>query len=196
MATNKLEPEVLAVQQVFGALKPLDAEGQQRVLSAALSLLGLTFNLPQAGPESIPMASPTPVPTTGGGGRPKGLTEFVAEMKPGTSAQRILLFAYYRDKYEGFSNFAAGDLRPYFAKAKLSPPGNFDRDFASAVEKGWIHHDGPRSYVTQTGIDLVESGFAGARNYPDRGAASRTSNGDPKSKKKTTKKTTKKTSKK
>jgi hypothetical protein len=167
MPATKVEPEVLAVQRVFEALKPLDQDGQQRVLSAALSLLGLSFNLPHSVPEPAGSLPPQPAPI-GAGPRPKGLTEFVSEKKPGTSAQRILLFAYYREKYEGFDAFAIGDLRSYFAKAKLSPPGNFDRDFASAVEKGWIHHDGSKSYVTQTGIDLVESGFSGARTYSER----------------------------
>ena len=41
-AARKQEPEVLAVNQVFGALKPLPPDAQQRVLSSALALLGVT----------------------------------------------------------------------------------------------------------------------------------------------------------
>lgn len=168
MATPKVDPEVLAVQKVYEALKPLDSDGQQRVLSAALSLLGLAFNIPQSTSDPAPVPSHSMASGTSSPTRPKGLTEFVTEKKPATSAQRILLFAYYREKFENFSNFSIGDIRPYFAKAKLSPPGNFDRDFASAVEKGWIHHDGAKSYVTQKGVDLVDSNFSGARSYSDR----------------------------
>ena len=180
-----MEPEVLAVQRVFEALKPLDGEGQQRVLSAALSLLGLSFNLPHASnePSHASLGSVT-ASSSSSGARPKGLTEFVSEKKPGTSAQRILLFAYYRDKYEGINKFAPGDIRPYFAKARLTPPGNFDRDFASAVEKGWIHQDGENSYMTQTGASLVDSDFSGARTY----AAVRTQLPQAHPKKKTKKK--------
>lgn len=168
MAAGKPEPEVAAVQQVFEALKGMDAEGQQRVLTAALALLGLSFvGAPASAPVRAPLAGPTGVSAMGAPGRRKGLTELVNEKSPSTSSQRIVLFAYYRDKHEGLPTFSRADLRPYFAKAKLSPPSNYDRDFSNAVERGWIHEDGSESYITSNGEKLVESGFTGARGHSD-----------------------------
>jgi hypothetical protein len=101
--------------------------------------------------------------------RPLSINELVQEKSPsGTNAQRIALFAYYRDKHEGISRFTRDDLKVYFAKAKEQPPRNYDRDFVEAVKKGWIHEDGADSYVTSKGIEAVESGFEGERKYKKR----------------------------
>lgn len=172
MPAPKPEPEVAAVQQVFEALKPLAPDSQQRVLSSALALLGMSFGSSAAPPSSVNRPS-TPVAAAQPGSRPKGLTEFLTETQPGTSAQRITVFAYYRDRFEHLPTFSRADLRPYFPKAKLTPPTNFDRDFSTAVEKGWIHEDGSNSYITQRGATLVESGFEGARSYPEDRATSK-----------------------
>lgn len=173
MSLAKREPEVAAVQQVFEALKPLDPEGQQRVLSAALALLGLSFTGAQGASWSMAPQIASRGESSSSSVRPKGLTEFLNEKKPGTSSQRIVLFAYYRDRHEKVPTFSRVDLRPYFAKAKLTPPANYDRDFSTAVERGWIHEDGSNSYVTQKGVELAESGFEGERTYQERGPATK-----------------------
>jgi hypothetical protein len=85
----------------------------------------------------------------------------MTEKQPGTNAQKIALFAYYREKYEGLSRFERSDLQPYFAKARLTPASNFDRDFVEAVKKGWIHEEKADSYLTTKGVEAVESGFEG-----------------------------------
>jgi hypothetical protein len=89
--------------------------------------------------------------------------ELVNEKQPGTNAQRIALFAYYREKVEGLSRFGRDDLRTYFAKARMTPASNFDRDFGDAVKKAWIHEDAADSYLTTRGIEAVEGGFEGER---------------------------------
>jgi hypothetical protein len=95
--------------------------------------------------------------------------ELIQEKNPATNSQKIALFAYYREKYEGLSRFSRGDLKTYFSKAKESPPGNYDRDFNNAVKVGWIHEDGSESYLTSKGLEAVEAGFGG-RGLP-RGRA-------------------------
>jgi hypothetical protein len=85
----------------------------------------------------------------------------VQEKKPATNAQRIAVFAYYREKSEGLSRFAKDDLKPYFAKAKQPPPQNFDRDFGQTVKLGWIYEDESDSYLTSKGLEVVEAGFEG-----------------------------------
>ena len=91
--------------------------------------------------------------------RPLSLVELMQDKQPHTSAQKITLFAYYREKHEGVSRFARENLRDYFSKAKEKPPANFDRDFVDAVKKGWLHEDNSESYVTTKGIEAVELGF-------------------------------------
>jgi hypothetical protein len=150
--------------KVYEALKPLSAEEQQRVLSSALALLGMKVgNQPLSPGGMTPTGEPglPSAPATRG----KGLAELHGEKKPSTNIGRIVLFAYYRDRYERTPTFARGDLRPYFAKAKVSPPANYDRDFSKAVAKGWLHEEGADSYITQKGTELVESGFADERAH-------------------------------
>ena len=193
MPPSKPEPEVAAVQRVFEALKPLDQDGQQRVLSAALALLGLSFTGMPSGSASVASQPVRAGESSSPHLRAKGLTEFLNEKTPGTSSQRIVLFAFYRERHEAIATFSRVDLRPYFAKAKLTPPSNYDRDFSTAVERGWIHEDGSNSYITQKGVDLVESGFEGERTYAERAAGA---TGHRKSKKASKKSNSKKTGKK
>ena len=87
------------------------------------------------------------------------------EKRPGTNAQRIAAFAYYRERTESNPRFSRADLELYFQKAKLAPAGNYGRDFAEAVRAGWIHEDGAESYLTTKGIEAVESGFEGERKH-------------------------------
>ncbi len=175
MPDKKRDPEIEALQSVHAALKPLSADERTRVLASVYALLGIH------GPDMTPAPAPSPrsasspsaqVPAADisarSQARPLSINELAKEKSPGTSAQRIALFAYYRDKHEGVSRFTRDDLKGYFAKAKEQPPRNYDRDFVEAVKKGWIHEEGADSYVTSKGIEAVESGFAGERKYTKR----------------------------
>jgi hypothetical protein len=106
--------------------------------------------------------------------------ELLQEKHPGSNAQKIALFAYYREKVEGLSRFSRADLRTYFAKAKQVPPQNYDRDFGAALKSGWIHEDGADSYLTSRGLEVVESGFSAAG--PPTGTPSRPRVSKPKKK--------------
>lgn len=194
MTATKQDPEVHAVNTIVQSLRPLDAESQQRVLQSSLALLGLAIagRAPATGQVSGSTASATP--TYSGPPhrqKPKGLTELLLEKKPGTNSQRIVLFAYYRRDVEQIDNFDRQDLKSYFARARIAPPGNYDRDYAAAMDRGWIHDDGPNSYLTTTGEQLVNDNFEGARAYKARSGGSK-----KKTKKKTRKKAGKKTPKK
>jgi hypothetical protein len=166
MSNPKQDPEVHAVNTIVQSLRPLDAEAQQRVLQSSLALLGLAIATQSHSIMSSP--SQTSISSTKASaldGKKKGLTELLLEKNPGTNAQRIVLFAYYRREVENIATFARQELKTYFAKARLSPPANFDRDFSRAVEAGWIHEDGENSYVTGSGDQLVDHGFQGERVY-------------------------------
>jgi hypothetical protein len=160
----KESPELAAVQKIVGALQSLDGPTQDRVLASVLALLGKTVSLPndtRGRTEGDTNHTDNQVTTQ----RPKGLTELLGEKKPGTNSQRIVLFAYYRDKFENKPRFSRGDLEGYFDTARLNPPGNYDRDFNAAVEKGWIHENNDQSYITTSGIEIVEQDFEGERAY-------------------------------
>jgi len=123
----------------------------------------------------IPRKVPTPVHSAleplaeSPSARPVSPVELIQQKQPTTNAQKIALFAYYREKVEGLARFSRGDLESYFAKAKQPPPGNYGRDFQQAVSLGWIYEDGADSYLTTKGLEAVEAGFAGKAQ--PRGAA-------------------------
>ncbi len=159
------DPVLAAVQAVHAALADLNPEQRSKVISSVAAILDIT---------GLPSISKAPVEDTSGGptrppsGRPLSIVEIMQAKSPGTNQQKIALFAYYREKYEGKPRFARADLEAYFPKAKEPPPANYDRDFSSTVKKGWIHEDGDESYVTSKGIEVVESGFAAQRKYSTR----------------------------
>jgi hypothetical protein len=156
MADTKKDPEVGALEAVHTALKTLDASARQRVLASVYALLEIT---PPAAKTPGQGGRPAEQPARPQVGRPMSPVELIKEKKPTSNIEKITLFAYYRDRHEGVARFARDDLRPYFAKAHETMPGNFDRDFVEAVRRGWIHEDGSESYITSKGIEVVEAAF-------------------------------------
>src|SRR5437867_5075894 len=112
-----------AVQEVYRALEPFDEQARRRIVESAASLLGMRLaSLPAdavsrttgqigAGPAAQPAAAPGP-------GRPLSPVELLQQKQPATNAQRLALFAYYREKVEGLARFSRSDLEGYFAKAR------------------------------------------------------------------------------
>jgi hypothetical protein len=160
MVEKNRDPTIVALEAVYAALKDLDASQRQKVLSSVATLLDLGR---VGSPGSTTSTQETARSPSSGPARPAGLVELVNEKKPRSNTQRIALFAYYREKTEGKSRFARGDLESYFSTAKLPPASNYDRDFVEAVRKGWIHEDDADSYLTTKGIEAIESGFEAER---------------------------------
>jgi len=185
MPREKASSVVAAVQTVFEALEPLSAEDRERVLATVRALLGLSPSTTGPSPAAgVPATRPEF--SRGTAARPLSVIELMQEKSPRNNPQKIAVFAYYREKYEGQPRFARGDLLSYFSKAKEPPPANFDRDFANAVKYGWIHEDGAESYLTSKGLEAVESEFESAveARPPSRGRSTR-----PKKRKKAAKPT-------
>ena len=164
-----------AVQIIFSALEPLDVDTRQRVVSSVLSLFGTAA-------PAVPTPTQTNQQSHRGSesgsrisDRVKSPVELIHEKSPATNAQRIALFAYHREKFEGESRFSRADLRGYFSKAKEPPPANYDRDFSVAVREGWIHEDGSESYLTSRGLEAVEAGFGGKPRPRGRSAPAKSS---------------------
>jgi len=163
VATAK-DPLISAVEAVHAALKDLEPTDVRRVLASVGALLQVPLATQTDRPaiirERVSESGDVPARPLA---RPLSIVELLQEKEPSTSAERITLFAYYREKYEGVSRFSRGDLQPYFAKAHLRPPANYDRDFVAAVRKGWLHEDENESYITTKGIEAVEAGFPADR---------------------------------
>jgi len=155
------EAQVEAVQVIYGALEPLSPEERERVIASVQALFG---SLPKA---TSPPASSSAVSSSQASVRPVSLVEVIQDKRPKTNIDNITLFAYYRDQYERLPRFARNDLRGYFSKARLGPPGNYDRDFVEAVKRGWLHEDGSESYITSKGLEAVESGFPTERRIKE-----------------------------
>jgi hypothetical protein len=176
------EPEISALEAVYSALKPLDLESRRRVLASVYSLLEMAPTMPIQQGRLSSVGLPADRASLTGQGvpvpRPVGLTELIREKGPRTNAERIVCFAYYREKYEGISRFSRNDLRDYFGRAHESPPRNYIRDFGDAVKRGWIHEDEADSYITSKGIELVESSFSTEPEAPG-GTSSRRASRKP-----------------
>lgn len=169
------DPIIDAVTAVYKALDPLDAAARQRVVDSVRSLLGMSAETPSPPQRQVP---PPPAdqqlqPPGNQDERPLSLNELINEKKPVSTTQHIALFAFYREKVENKARFARTDIREYFAKAKLAPSTNFDREFLRAVKVGWIHEDGAESYLTTKGLEAVEAGFEGKALPRGRAAAGR-----------------------
>jgi hypothetical protein len=166
MKRSREQPKspVDAVQLVYEALEPFDDQGRRRIVESAASLLGMRLGglapEPHAKSASTSIVGAPSMASTAAS-RPLSPMELIQEKQPTTNAQKIALFAYYREKVEGLSRFSRDDLAGYFGKARQPPPGNFNRDFQAAVNLGWIYEDGDDSYLTTKGLETVEAGFAG-----------------------------------
>jgi len=190
---ESLDPVISAVAAVHAALKNLDPADRQRVLASVGALLGVPIDPPSGGTGGVITGNvmDESVDQTSRSGRRVSLVELMQEKSPSTNAQKIALFAYYRDKHENKPRFAREDLKAYFGLAKESPPANYDRDFVNAVRSGWVHEEAADSYVTSKGIEVVESGFVGERkSTKKRGPARKTAKGRGGRKKSVGKKTT------
>lgn len=171
-----------AVDAIFSALQPLDEETRERVVASALSLLGMSPQAPSESPTQTTVSPPTEPRRSE---RLMSPVELMQEKNPASIPQKIALFAYYRERYEGKGRFSRSDLKSYFSKAKESPPSNYDRDFTAVIKQGWIHEDGSESYLTSKGLEAVEAGFTGKAMPRGRAVKMRRTK-----KKKTTKKKT------
>jgi hypothetical protein len=162
---ENLDPVISAVAAVHAALKDLDTEDRKRVLASVGALLGVPTETGGGGGERefSDVETRERVEPSARTGRRLSLIELMQEKSPSTNAQKITLFAYYRDKHENKPRFERDDLKAYFGVAKESPPANYDRDFVNAVKNGWVHEEGDDSYITSKGIEVVESGFVGER---------------------------------
>jgi hypothetical protein len=177
MSETDIQKVTEAATSVMNALQSLSPEDRSRVLHASAALFGIAIgDVSQTTGDRVdkPEASEKNPAAAGHGatGKRQSIVEFLNDRQAATNDQRIACFAHYREHVEGKGqHFSKSDLESYFGTAKLSKPGNYDRDFRKAVQAGWIHEEGANSYLTQGGEDAVKAGFGG-KGKP-RGAAAK-----------------------
>lgn len=89
------------------------------------------------------------------------LRETLAAASPKTSPATIAVIAAWVMDEEDTDGVSRDDVSSRYQDARLPKPGNFSRDFSSAVAKGYLapaRGDRNKFYVTQTGRALVEGG--------------------------------------
>jgi len=155
-----------AVVAIFDTLQPYDEATRQRILTSVMTLLGVT---------TTPSPTTSMSTSTATSRRPLSPAELIQAKEPATNSQRIIVFAYYREKYENLNYFARDDLKAYFSKAKLPIPANYDRDFTDALKQGWLYENGDESYLTGKGLEAVEAGFGGKAAPRGRSAKTKSS---------------------
>lgn len=176
MPDAQKDPEIEALQKIHAALKPLTAEVRGRVIASVQVLLGMQPADPgfeereQPGKRETPAGEPLGRTRAGSKDRPTSIGELVSEKSPRTNTQYIVLFAYYRDRFQGLTRFGRDDLKQLFSAARKKPPKNYSRDFNETVKRGWIHEDGADSYITSKGMEVVESGFQGPPRPKPKGS--------------------------
>jgi hypothetical protein len=156
------------MQTILSALEPLDEETRRRLLLSAATLVGVDLRGAMAAAAHLTPQSPLQPILSQQHARPiapptarTSPVELLQQKQPVTNAQRLALFAYYREHVEGYARFSRDDLKSYFAKAKIPPPENYARDFTTAAKFGWIYEDGDESYLTTKGQEVVTAGFGG-----------------------------------
>lgn len=182
MADDNSTAVSAAAISVINTLQPLAPDERLHVLNAAAALYCVHLSGPRQSHEPQPQTQQRAFSAAQArveGQKPVSVGEFLREKSPATNAQRIACFAYYREKYEGHEHFSKSDLVGYFAAARVAKPGNYDRDYSSAVKENWIHDNGAESYLTQTGEAAVSAGFDGKAK--PRGTAARKKKGGSKS---------------
>jgi hypothetical protein len=157
-----------AVVAIYETLRDYDELSQQRIIASVMSLLGTSA------PSSHSTIS-SPTSSTSVSRRPLSPAELVHAKEPATNAQRIIVFAYYRERYENLNYFARDDLKAYFSKARLPIPANYERDFRDAIKQGWVYENGDESYLTSKGLEAVEAGFGGKAAPRGRSAKTKSS---------------------
>lgn len=89
------------------------------------------------------------------------IRSFVAEIDPGTHAERALAIGFYLEEYESQSEFTSGDIVEGYGDARLQEPANMSDVLGDCEDKGWMRRTGKSGQaqlrqLTQQGFEAVE----------------------------------------
>ncbi len=150
--------ELNALQTALNALKPLDAEDQQRALNWLASKLGLTT--PTSGDQGAGSWAGQEVSTDGGTGPGKlgTIKQFLKDKSPDNDVGRTTALAYYLTHAGGKDTVTAADLSKARTDAAL-PSFNVSRGAGNARSAGYLTTTGKRGNlkITSIGESLVDA---------------------------------------
>lgn len=92
--------------------------------------------------------------------------EFLSDSRASSNAEQITALGHFICRHEGKENFSKNDIKEGFRRAHEVMPKNLPRDFGTARKSGWIDEIPGRNgqyYVTNTGMQLIESKFGRAQ---------------------------------
>lgn len=88
------------------------------------------------------------------------LPEVLNSAQPSTSPETMTVIAAWLMDTEGTDFVTRAEIAARYQEARLPPPGNLPRDFAKAVQKGFlapVRGSKDQFYVTRTGRQLLGS---------------------------------------
>jgi hypothetical protein len=91
------------------------------------------------------------------------LREFLDEAEAKSNPEKIVAISQYLIEFEGKSDVGRDDIKACFRTAGEPAPANYPRDFAIAIQNGWIAEDKNntgRYYVTRRGQDAISQKFS------------------------------------
>lgn len=144
-----------------------------RVIPETLVLPIMRLLLNPAAASGSLQEEPTPGRPTPDGRR-TALAEFYRSISPKRYPEKLTVIGAYLQQELGRASFTSDDLKGQFRAVNEPAPANLARDLRTALGNGWMapEPDDPNQYfVTQSGLDAVESQFTAAA--PRRGAAAR-----------------------
>jgi hypothetical protein len=90
------------------------------------------------------------------------LREFLEDAEAKRNPDKIVVIAEYLVEFEGMRDVGKEDIKGRFRTAGEPSPANFSRDFAWAIQSGWLAEDSGnpgRFYVTRKGKDAIAQKF-------------------------------------
>jgi len=130
---------------------PVDKTKARKILNIALS------DSDEADGDDDTVARPTSTK-----GVTLSLREHLDQRGASLKSEQIVAIASYMTEVEGFADVGRDEIKARFAVAREPLPANFPRDFSTAVRSGWlapVHGNLERYYVTQSGVQALESNF-------------------------------------
>ncbi|MEM3408570.1 MAG: hypothetical protein QXT40_03600 [Candidatus Micrarchaeia archaeon] len=94
------------------------------------------------------------------------INELLIDKKPTNELQKVLVFAYYLEKYEGYQEYNVKDIENWYRNAKEKIPSNLSDKLQKNVKKGYLMElkekkEGLKTYsLTNKGLKFVENNFS------------------------------------
>jgi hypothetical protein len=192
MPSTSGDSEIQAIEQVIGALDPLDADARTRVLEYAFKRLGINgFDLPTATPApDLTPSTQTPAPVQA----VADIRTLREEKQPKSANEMAAVAGYYLSEvapeHERKTEIGTSDIERLFKQAQHRLPEAPGKTLPNAAAAGYFDSAGRGLYtLNPVGHNLVAHSLPrSSSNTPSRPRRARTSKSKAKTKPKSTRK--------